>query len=147
MSLPFAFRIDGLGLCCYCSSSWMARWFIPFILENHICSLSRNVTGREICLPTSIADHLALWQVSLGTAGALWEWGRLGQTIKGNLFLGRKHNARGYWTYKYAEQAPQLSSWVLFQFLFSKLIIPVHGKSSLSRGGRRLWVIEKGFVF
>lgn len=29
-------------------------------------------------------------------------------------------------------------SWILFQFLFSKLIIPVHGKSSLSRGGRRL---------
>lgn len=73
---------------------WKISWFIPFILENHIFSLSRKVTGREIFLPASIADHLAFFHISLGSAGALWEWGRQGQTIKANLFLSRKHNVR-----------------------------------------------------
>lgn len=76
----------------------MVPWFIPFVLESHICSLSRKVTGREIFLLASKADQffnffILFFHLSLGPAGAPWERRRLEQTVKTNLFLSRKHNA------------------------------------------------------
>lgn len=68
---------------------WKVPWFIPFILEHHICSLARKVTGREIFLQASIADHLAFFSYLPCTTGAL-RMGEAGTNNKGKFIPEQK---------------------------------------------------------
>lgn len=88
--LPFALGIDGLRLHCYCPVPWKTPWFILFILENHIFSLSRKVTGREIFLPASIADHLAFFSSLSWHGRSAVRMGEAGTNNKGKFIPEQK---------------------------------------------------------